>query len=67
MWAIRNKRTKKWLYGTDFRHVPHTQRTSHEQVLTFEYLEEAEYQFKRRQCGKDYKIVAVRIEEVKNG
>lgn len=61
MYAIRNKRTKKWLYGTDYRRCPPIQRTSFNQAITFEDLEEAEHQFKRRQCGKDYVIVEVEL------
>lgn len=60
MYAIINERTGKWVYGTDFER--HTQRTSYERALLFESLEDAELEFKRRRCGKDYKIVECRLE-----
>lgn len=62
MYAIINKRTGKYLYGTDFRYFPAHQRTSYDRAALFEDLEMAEYHFKQRHCGKDYKIVAVRLE-----
>lgn len=62
MYAIQNKRTFKWLYGTDFTQNPHTQRTSFDRALTFETYEDAEIEYKRRMCGKTYEIVAVRLE-----
>jgi len=64
MWAIRNKRTKKWVYGTDYRYWPHHQRTSENKALTFEDEEDAQYEMKHRQCGKDYEIVPVRLEVI---
>ncbi len=67
MYAIRNKRTGKWLYGTDFRHYPYTQRTSFEQAMTWEMYEAAFSEFKSRMCGKDYEIIPVRIEEIEIG
>lgn len=62
MFAIMNSRTFKWVYGTDFRRQPHIQRTSFDKALIFESREEAEIEFKRRQCGKDYMIYSVRLE-----
>ena len=59
MYAIRNKRTGKWLYGTDFRHFPYTQRTSFEQAKIWESYEAAKSEFKSRMCGKSYEIVPV--------
>lgn len=64
MWAIRNKRTRKWLYGTDYRYRPFHQRTSRDRVLVFGNNLEANIEFKHRQCGKDYEIVLVRIEAI---
>ena len=64
MYAIRNKKTKKWVYGTDFRYFPHHQRTSNEQVLTYSDYTCAESDFLHRQCGNDYKIVQIKIVEV---
>lgn len=65
MWAIRNKNTKKWLYGTDFR-LPYTQHTSFDRVMLFFDEREARYAFKSRQCGKDFEVVAVRLEAVED-
>ena len=63
MFVIRNKKTGKWVYGTDHRYNPHHQRTSDKRALTFEDLDEAKHQFKMRQCGKDYEVVKVRLVE----
>ena len=64
MWAIRNKRTKKWLYGTDYRHSPPTQRTSYDIALLFENSLDAENAFRWRKCGKDYEVIPVRIDAI---
>jgi hypothetical protein len=61
MYAIRNKRTKRWLYGTDYRRCPPTQRTSHNEAITFEDWIDAEHQFRMRKCGKEYEIVKVKL------
>ena len=65
MYAIINKKTKEFVYGTDFRYHPHHQRTSKDEMLTFEYLDECEGAFEHRQCGKNYEIVEVEV-KVKN-
>lgn len=62
MWAIRNKRTKRFVFGTDYRYHPHHQRTSEEKALIFENEIEALYEYRHRGCGKEYEIVPVRIE-----
>lgn len=64
MYAIRNKRTRKWMFGTDFRRYPYTQRTSFEQAMIFDSYENAAHEFKRRMCGKSYEIIPVRIEDL---
>lgn len=61
MYAIQNKRTKKFVYGTDYRMTPHRQFTSKDEMLTFEYLDSCEQEFEHRQCGKEYRIVEVEI------
>lgn len=62
MYAIRNKINNKWLYGTDFREYPYKQRISNEQAMLFESKEDAEYQFRRRDCKEDeYEIVKVKL------
>lgn len=65
MYAIKNKITKQWLYGTDYREWPPRQRISNRQVLTFETLEDAIYEFKNRKCDKyEYEIVEVELKIV---
>jgi len=64
MYAIRHKKTNKWLYGTDYREQPYKQRTSYDMALTFEDKDEAEWEFKKRRCSKDFEIVKVRLEIV---
>ena len=64
MYAIRNKITMKWVYGTDYRYNPPRQRTSNRQALTFSDLNDVKHQFKHRCCGKDYEIVEVELKEV---
>lgn len=65
MYAIKNKITGQWLYGTNYRGYPPIQRISNRQALIFETLEDAECEFKRRECGKDYKIVEVKLLDIK--
>ena len=65
MYAIRNRRTKKWVYGTDYRYSPRRQRTSFDRALTYEDFDDAKLDFMYRQCGKDYEIVPVVITEVR--
>lgn len=64
IYAIRNKRTKKWLFGTWWQDGRVIQRTSHEKVLTFDDYEDAKHELRTRRCGKDYEIVPVRIEQI---
>lgn len=64
MYAIKNIRTKKWMYGTDFRRRPRMQRTSSEKAMLFDEEMDALSEFKFRECGKDYKIVKVELVEV---
>ena len=65
MYAIRNKKTKLWLYGTDYRYHPPHQRTSENKCMIFETYEDALNDFRWRRCGKSYEIVPVRVEELK--
>ncbi len=64
MYAIRNKITGQWVYGTDYRYNPPHQRISNRQALTFEDLDEAKHNFRHRRCGKDYEIVEVELRVV---
>lgn len=63
VWAIRNKRTKLWVYGTDrsFADGKARQRTSADRALIFRTEEEARNEMRWRSCGKDYEAVPVRV------
>ena len=65
MYAIKNTRTGKWVFGTEYRVHPYAQKTSFDKVLTFEDLVEARMEMGLRQCNKDYEIVKVKVEEIK--
>lgn len=60
-YAIRNKRTKKWVYGTWKQSGRTVQRTSHDMCMTFDSYENAKLEMMLRKCGKDYEIVPVMI------
>lgn len=67
MWAIRHKKTKAWVYGTDHRYWPRRQRTSTERLLTYATHEEAEVDFRCRRCSERfYEIVPIKIMEVED-
>ncbi|EEO6424399.1 hypothetical protein DXP71_14850 [Listeria monocytogenes serotype 4b] len=62
MQAIRHKRTKKFIYGTDKRYSPFQQRTSNDQALLFENHFTANLAFKERKISKKlYEIVTVEL------
>lgn len=69
MYAIQNIKTGKFVYGTDYRYrrsgKKHNQRTSKNQMLTFDDYFQAAEDFRRRGCGKDYRIVVLKTVEVK--
>ena len=62
MWAIRNKRTRKWVYGTWWQDGRVVQRTSDDRVMIFESYEDAKREYKHRKCGKCYELVPVRVD-----
>lgn len=66
MYAIQNIETGEFLFGTDFGYGPGScrQRTSLEQMLTFDSLRYAKVDFIHRQCGNDYRIVRLKLPEV---
>lgn len=65
MCAIRNKKTNKWVYGTDFRYDPTHQRTSNFRAITYANEFYAESDFKHRQCSQAlYEIVPVELKVV---
>ncbi|EAF3098967.1 hypothetical protein CS096_12305 [Listeria monocytogenes] len=62
MYAIRHKRTKKFVYGTDKRYSKFRQHTSSEQALLFESYFIAHTAFNDRQVShKLYEIVPVEL------
>lgn len=65
VWAIKNKKTGKWLYGTDFRGSKKKQRCSKERAELWDTKELAESNIRWRGCGKNYQAVPVQIVEVK--
>lgn len=65
MYAIQNIKTGKFVYGTDYRYHPRRQFTSKDQMLTYATDWQARLDFKRRRCGKDYRIVVLKTVEVK--
>ena len=64
MYAIRNKRTGKWLYGSWHQDGRIIQRTSEDNAMIFKSFEDAKFEFIARQCGKSYEIVPVRLEKL---
>jgi len=65
-YAIRNRRTKKFVTGTDYRYFPPHQITSTDSAYIYEDEEYAIHGMITRGCGKDYEIVPVRIEVIRN-
>lgn len=63
-WAIKNRRTGKYVYGTDYRYNPPHQRTSYRKALIYEDEEECEMAMQHRECGKNYKAVNVYLCEI---
>lgn len=62
MYAIRHRRSKKFVYGTDKRYPNFRQKLSHNNALLFEYNFEVEAAFLiRHMSKKDYEIVEVEI------
>ncbi|EAH0474607.1 hypothetical protein D3Y91_06265 [Listeria monocytogenes] len=62
MHAMRHKRTKKFIYGTDKRYSPFHQKTSNNQALLFENLFAANLAFRERKVSKKlYEIVTVEL------
>ena len=65
MLAIQNIKTGEFVYGTDYRYSPPRQRTSLNQVRTYENLAQAKSDYLCRRCGKNYRIVCLKRVEVK--
>lgn len=66
VYAIQNIQTGEFLFGTDFGYGIgfNRQRTSLDQMVTYDCLRYAKADFLRRQCGEDYRIVRVKRPEV---
>lgn len=63
MFAIINTRTKKFVYGTDYRYCFPRQRLSTEKMLTFETAEEAQAAMNLRCISKkSYRICEFSID-----
>ena len=62
-YAIKNTRTGRFVYGTDYRYYPPHQRTSRYRALLFEDYESADIARKSRRCTNYYAIVPVIITE----
>ena len=61
-WAIMNRRTKWYVYGTDWdRNGPPVQRTHYDMALMFETEEVCRAAMRARRCGRDYKPVEVHL------
>ena len=65
-YAIRNRKTKKFVTGTDYRYNPPHQITSKDCAYIYEDEDYAIHGKNFRCCGKDYEIVPVRIEAIEN-
>lgn len=66
MFAIRSKRDKRWVYGTDYRYSKPKQRLSHENVKIYSERIHAKSDMILRQINmKNYEIVEVELTEVK--
>lgn len=65
MFTIQNRRTGKFVYGTDFNYNPPRQRTDFNRMLTYDDYTSAEVDFWHRGCGKVYRIVELEPVKVK--
>lgn len=65
MYAIQNIKTGKFVCGTDYRYDPPHQLTHNDEMLTYHMDLQAFNDFKKRRCGKDYRIVVLKTIEVK--
>ena len=60
-YAILNRRNKKFVCGTDFNYYPRRQILSEEIAKVYETYEDAKFAMKYRECGRNYKIVPVKL------
>jgi hypothetical protein len=67
MFAIRNRRTRQWLFGTDWNYNPPRQRLANDWAEVFRSREQGEFEFRRRQCSeKTYRLCEVQIIEIRD-
>lgn len=65
MFAIRNKKDNRWVYGTDYRSNPPKQRLSNNKALLFEEQEDALLELALRRMNRErYEVVEVKLVEV---
>lgn len=64
MYAIRNKKTGRWITGTDYRYSPPHQITSDDMAIIYANEELARFALRARRCGKCYEVVPVRLEVI---
>ncbi len=65
MYAIKNTKNNKWVYGIDYRYPISRPRLSHEKARLFEDKEWADIYFKTEiKKPKHYEIVEVKLMEV---
>lgn len=62
-YAIKNERTGRFVYATDYGYHPPHQKTSRYRALLFEDYETADRVRKSRQCTSYYEVVPVIIME----
>ena len=65
MYAIINKKTKQFVYGTDYRQRYNNntakQRTSLDEALTYSCKEQAEVDMRCRHMSNDYEVIEVKL------
>lgn len=66
-YAIQHKKTKKFVYATDFSMAIPIQRTSYNKAALWSDRELAEIDKKARKCGNLYQIVKIKMEVVADG
>lgn len=66
MFAIMNKRTKKFVCSTDYKGDKPKQILSKDEAKTYLTYRDAKKDFKRRRCSKDYAICELESPIFKN-
>lgn len=63
-YAIKNLKTGKFMWGTDYRYNPPHQRTSDKTAMLYPSYSSAALDFGLRRCGKHYDVVPVTVNEI---